>query len=380
MDLLGSRNKCIVCDCNSLTEVYCLQNVPAFMGTTLNDPCDDALAPLEFLACDACGVIQIQNPLPIDLVYLKSHGAGSIGGVWLEHHQKFGEFLIRHATGSVLEIGGGSHGTLSRYCSSKQEFDWTVVDKDANSSRYEQGVNVVSKLYGADLKLPQEFETCVHSHFFEHLYQPDLFLKLIEKNNHATKKMVFSVPNFNRMLELGYIGTLDFEHTYTATEECMRFLMQRAGYEIEEVEYFKDHSVFMSYVKCSVETPESSPNPGWLLDPKISGVYFANFEQTLADLHTKIIDSSASAVFLFGAHTFSQFLLARYEALSQMCTIIDNDPNKQGQRLYGTDRVVHNPNELAYCESPLVITSTTGAYKNEIEAQCLQINSTCSFG
>lgn len=53
--------------------------------------------------------------------------------------------------------------------------------------------------------------------------------------------------------------------------------------------------------------------------------------------------------------------------------ILDNDKNKHGKRLYGTDKLVMDPTELSALESPLVIIRA-GTFTNEISIQLKSIN------
>ena len=70
-------------------------------------------------------------------------------------------------------------------------------------------------------------------------------------------------------------------------------------------------------------------------------------------------------VYLFGAHVFSQYLLAFGLDEKQIICLLDNDPNKQGKRLYGTNLQVHSPKILSEVKTPVVILRA-GVYNKEI--------------
>ena len=59
--------------------------------------------------------------------------------------------------------------------------------------------------------------------------------------------------------------------------------------------------------------------------------------------------------------------------------ILDNDPYKQGSRLYGTNLLVNSPDILKPDDSPIVILKA-GTYNEEIKSQIMNdINSNTRF-
>ena len=65
--------------------------------------------------------------------------------------------------------------------------------------------------------------------------------------------------------------------------------------------------------------------------------------------------------------------------LTKVVSILDNDKNKQGKRLYGTDMEVESPTVLSKQKNPIVILKA-GVYNEEIRADILEnINSTAIF-
>ena len=79
-------------------------------------------------------------------------------------------------------------------------------------------------------------------------------------------------------------------------------------------------------------------------------------------------------VYLFGAHVFSQYLLHSALVDFPIVSILDNDPEKQGKRLYGTNIKVESPLSLSKIDAPVVILRA-GVYNKEISCQLQKINS-----
>ena len=82
------------------------------------------------------------------------------------------------------------------------------------------------------------------------------------------------------------------------------------------------------------------------------------------------MDESKEPVYLFGAHIFSQMLLNFGLCRNRIRCVLDNDPLKQGKRLYGTPFFVESPKGLKGKEKPMVILNA-GAYTEEIKTDIL---------
>ena len=67
------------------------------------------------------------------------------------------------------------------------------------------------------------------------------------------------------------------------------------------------------------------------------------------------INTNKENTFIFGAHIFTQFLLGFDLPETLFSKVLDNDPAKQNNRLYGTSLGVASPVILKGLESPLVV-------------------------
>ena len=90
-----------------------------------------------------------------------------------------------------------------------------------------------------------EYEAVVHSHCFEHMYNPLKFLDNCKKILKSDGKMIFSVPNMHEMLKRKYTNCINFEHTFFLPEGLIDYLLEISMFKIIEKEYFRDdHSIF----------------------------------------------------------------------------------------------------------------------------------------
>jgi hypothetical protein len=93
----------------------------------------------------------------------------------------------------------------------------------------------------------------------------------------------------------------------------------------------------------------------------------------------RTINAIKQPLYLFGAHIFSQHLIAFGLDTKRIVSLLDNDPNKQGKRLYGTNLMVQSPKALRGVNNPSVILKA-GVYDDEIKQDILgNINSGTNF-
>ena len=210
------------------------------------------------------------------------------------------------------------------------------------------------------------------------MYEPNTFISQIAELLDDGGYHIFTLPNLQVMFERGYTNCLNFEHTIFLTEPYIDYLLTKHGFRIIEKQYFKDdHSIFYATVK-DLSTVPSLLNSE--LYEKNKQAFTDNVKKQsllISSLNDKILNASTD-VYLFGAHIFSQQLLHGGLIGDIIVCILDNDPQKQGKRLYGTNLLVESPNILKGKQSPHVVLNCA-AYGSEIKEAILLINSNTVF-
>ena len=243
------RNRDVILKEKDLINLYCFKNFPVFMGCTSKKKETDLLADMNWTISKNSGAIQLNRLLPLDIIYQEHHGSGCVGALWNEHHKSFAEFIHKFSFNSVLEIGG-LHGILSKlYKSLDNSIDWTIIEPNPIPV---EGVtaNIIKGYFDENFTFNKPIDTIVHSHVFEHIYDPHLFLSHISNYLPEGKHLLFSLPNLEEMLKRKYNNTLNFEHTIFLTEPYIEYLLNQYNFKIVEKKFFKeDHSIFYACVK-----------------------------------------------------------------------------------------------------------------------------------
>jgi hypothetical protein len=371
------RSQCVISGGNDLKNLYTFKDFPIFMGCVDKSEGEDLKADMSWWISEASGLIQLKNLIPLDILYPESHGAGAVGALWDEHHKKFAKFLAQKKPKSVLEIGGG-HGRLEKAYQSFEQIRWTILEPNPSPV---EGCNAtfIRGFFDEKFKLDSEVSAIVHSHLFEHIYDPNIFMQQLSRCMSEGQNLVFSLPNMSVMLERKYNNCINFEHTLLLSEPYVEYLLAKYGFRIISKEYFRDdHSIFYMTVRDPLALPVSLDASLFSINSNLFSNYISFYKELISDINNKI-ETIEAPIYLFGAHVFSQYLMAFGLNFNRIIGLLDNDINKHGKRLSGTKLKVFSPKILADMKAPNIILMA-GAYNDEIKSDILnKINPSAIF-
>ena len=363
MEVIQRKND-VIFGKSDLEQLHRIDNFPVFMGCVEHPLEDDLTADFIWDISKSSGVVQLRKLIPLPILYQGQHNSGLIGKIWQEHHLSFARFVHRFSPSSVLEIGG-AHGILSQEYSKIADVPWVIAEPNPNPVPGCKATFLKGFIEELDVS-SLTFDTIVHSHVFEHVYEPNSFVRRLSEVTLTGKMMLFSLPNLENMLKNDYTNTLNFEHTVFLTEPYIDYLLAKNGFEVVEKKYFmEDHSIFYAARRVADQpvlgnnledlyTYNKSLYLGFL---KRLGLYISELKISM--------EKSPRPLYLFGAHIFSQYLLMSGLGQENFQGILDNDPKKQGKRLYGTNLSVSSPEVLRSQENATVILNA-GIYNKEI--------------
>lgn len=375
------KTECVYCK-NQVNTLLILPDFPIHMGVTDKKFEADIVEDLEFGVCPRCGMIQITHTIPEDILYQEAH-YNNVGSGWQEHHEAFARFIAKYQVENIFELGGGT-GLLEMEYSKYRENHWTILEPVANKMqmcRAEYLEGFFDEHYVIDWN--KGYDAIVHSHVMEHFFRPDLAIEQMINGMSEGKFLFFSIPNLKEMYCRKYTNILNWEHTYYCAEPYISNWLSRNGMEIlERVEYLEAHSVFYAARKTDCHSRQTN------LLKNMEPYYSENKEMLLtwAQFHRELVhelnqkmEKERRKIFLFGAHSFSQYLVAFGLNTQNIVCVLDNDTNKQGKRLHGGNFKVAAPDCLKGEMEPIVILRA-GVHNSEIKKNILeQINNSTIF-
>jgi hypothetical protein len=364
---LQQRRACAACGAAELNPLLEIPGVPVHMGC-IDQPAEaDAFFDQRWATCPRCGSVQLAALAPLDLVYATQHN-GAVGGVWARHHAALADFVAARAPHKVVEVGGASGALAREYVAQHDVDSWTVVEPNPTFTP-EPPIHLIAAYVEEVDGVVGEADAVVHSHLLEHLYEPRAFLAGMREQARHDAPMLLSIPDLASLLAQSGANALNFEHTYFFDIELLRWMLRDAGYTVAEPQRFEHHSFFLE-ARPDAEPGAAGPPP----DASDGARAFLQFVETARADAQELIARAATfdgPVYLFGAHVFSQFLVGCGFPAERATAVLDNDPAKQGLRLYGTPLTVQPPAVIAEAAPPTPVAVIVRAthYTAEITEQ-----------
>lgn len=359
-----NRECCIICGgpfrCLSLFEEF-----PVYMGVSDSpDLTDDLFLDMSWVICTSCGCIQLKELVDLSILYHKGHNS-AYGRTWEKHHKQLSSFVKKYCGSSILEIGGGNL-KLAEFVTDDNDIKFTVFDNNCNESTRKNIITKEEFFDYTNYSLDYEIDTIVHSHVLEHLYDPIEYMKIFSKILKDGQRMIMSVPLLDEMVKDNFTNSINFEHTYMISEKLLHFIIGLAGFKVIDSERFNPYNIFIVCEKISDSFEVVLDNEY----EKNLHIFYEFFEFHL-DLIEKINSMEGDNFYIFGGHIFTQYLFMFGLDQDKFNCILDNDPNKIGNRLYGTELIVKSPKILADIEKPVVVLRAA-QFSKEIKEDILK--------
>jgi 2-polyprenyl-3-methyl-5-hydroxy-6-metoxy-1,4-benzoquinol methylase len=366
---LVQREKCVLTEEFDLEMILKIEKFPISMYTVDEHDTEDQdlKVDMQWWISKGTGSVQLAPLIPLDLLYKKSHSSGAVGKTWEQHHAEFSDFISSFEVKRVLEIGAG-HGILAqRFVHAHPEAQYYIVEPNLPSWSHER-VKFYQGMFDANFAIDQDVDAVVHSHTFEHVYEPKEFLGNVAKFLHEGQWHIFSLPRLEVWLDKGYSNALHFEHTLYLTEANIDYLMKSSGLEVVCKKYFlEDHSVFYATRKCFAVVDTAVVPRDYYVNLSKFLRWVDSTKQYVNCINDKIAGYKSGHIYIFGGHIFTQFLIGFGLHTAAISCILDNDPAKAGRRLYGTSLMVRLPDPELRDLSGAAVILRTGAYNQEIK-------------
>ena len=359
-------------------KIYSIKKFPIFMGVSKNIK-NYNFKNLNWWINVKSGNIQIHPKVSLDKLYYKSHGSGTVGKIWKDHHELFFKLVKKYLKGNVCEIGGGNNSISKKISNYSKIINFYCFDKNLKLKKINRKVKIVTKFFDRNFfkgKNSFQADLVIHSHTFEHLYDPNKFLQDVKSILSKNGKHIFTMPNMQPMIKKGYANAMNFEHPFYYDEKLVDCLLLKNNFKIIKKKLFKeDHSImYVTKIDNSHNTNQNKKLNNYQQYNKNFKLFKKTFELWKKEIIkiNKLI-KGYNNVFLFGAHVFSQLQIFNGLNKKKIIGILDNDKNKINDFLYGTNLKVYNPIILKKITKPCVVLRA-GSYNKEIKKQLLEIN------
>lgn len=292
---------------------------------------------ITFYLCNKCNCYQNKYLGELSIVYKNNHNNITVSNIWMEHYNKFYNFIannIEHMTNeiNILEVGGGNNYIVDLFIKNNYK-NYTILEP-----------NVTNKLdtihyiptFLENYNDSHSYDITILSHVLEHLYKPSEIFKI------NSKFFCISVPNIPKYLDNFIINFLNVEHTYYFEEYHILHLFAKHNYKIINIEYFDNHSIFMSFEKQDNVINNYIVNH--VNDRTITKMdyYFHKIIKYVNNINNYIADNKNINVALFPAHFYISYLVTFGFDITNIKYMYDNNINKNNKYMNGTKLMCKN--------------------------------------
>jgi predicted SAM-dependent methyltransferase len=327
---------------------------------------------LSFSQCEECNTIQLDDLVNLATLYSNSHNYTSVGNVWEKYFSLFIENIEKLVNDKiVLEIGCPSGKIATNL---KNYNKWYIVEPNKNPNViFNEKIIFMNNYFDNDFILQDKVDVIVHSHLFEHIYEPNNFLSKCYDILNDNGEMFFGVPNMQTFVDTPicpFVGVF-FEHTIFLNKENITYLLKRNNFEIIKIIDYVSHSTLYH---CKKIYPSSQIPIETFSITNYYDSFFDTLEyyKTFIQMCNDVIESTTKDVYIFAASYNTQLLLTIGLSSKKIKGILDNSKDKQGKYLYGYDLQIFNPSIIS--NDNCIVILKNGYYSNEVFSQLKDIN------
>jgi 2-polyprenyl-3-methyl-5-hydroxy-6-metoxy-1,4-benzoquinol methylase len=368
------REECAICT-NIIEKIFELEHIPITLS------CSASLekynyAKLSFSKCKTCNTIQLNELIPLNILYEKSHNFTSVGKIWSDYFKCLVDKLQTNITDkNILEIGCPS-GKLAMNNINYNK--WYIVDLNKNDSiKFNDKINFIQGCFDKNFEINDRIDVITHSHLFEHIYEPNDFLKKCYELLVDDGEMIFGIPNMKYLADNDlclFLGIF-FEHTIFMNKENIIYLLKKHGFEIVEIIDYLNHSTIY-HVKKTKQL-NTLLNGAHADELQITD-YFEKFTNCINKYNLFINDcnliicNTNKPVYIFSASYNTQILLSMGIEIKYLKGILDNSKDKQNKYFYGFELLISSPDVIINNDSIIILKNSF--YCDEIKEQLLTLN------
>lgn len=262
-----NHKECPLCGSNNITELY------KFRDKTVTD------ADFPIWQCSSCNFAFTQNVEDEDNCgkYYKSeeyisHSNTNKGlknklyhfarSIMLNRKFRFVERANNSKKGSVLDYGCGT----GFFPAKMKQKGWQAsgIEQDSDARKFANDNLKIDAFDKNHLNNIEEsaFDVVTMWHVMEHIYNPDLFLKKINRIVKKGGKFIVAVPNFesyDAKLYREYWAAIDApRHIWHFTTNTAKIMIEREGFKLEHTDFLPFDSFYISLLSEQLKTGKTN--------------------------------------------------------------------------------------------------------------------------
>lgn len=368
------RTLCVICNNNKFINSFDIVNTINIVEDINECIPENEIQTLNFVGCNNCGCVQLQNLFDVNELYNQpSCYTESLS--WVKHNELFSNFILNNIIShniNIVEIGGGS-GKLAKYnlknIKNIKNYKILEVSSEYNTLENIDYITGNCETYNFnDINV----NVIILSHVFEHLYEPRKFIQNIINTN--IKEVFISIPDMENLIKNNDINSLNIQHTFYIDTKFITFLFNEHKYELKNIFYYDNNSVFYHFIKNDNNTIQIIDNYKNINLLEVINSFYYNLKQNIKNINT------TKPFFICPSGFYGKIVYYYLEKNIQNNVIgfLDSDKNKINKRLCGTKNVIFNKEYIKNMNNVTILVISE-KYKNEIVNELLLYNNNIEF-
>jgi SAM-dependent methyltransferase len=331
---MSSGRQCCLCNGSKLSALFNLENLPITHSLRRSEEDPDPRFTLRFECCEDCGLLQIAEAVPAELIY----GVSDTYTTGFQRPRHLEDLITttvaRQDPGKVIDIGcndGALMEALGRagYAQICGVEPNPIAAATAQAKGHKVYNGYLTKALAADIVADRgEFDTVYVRHVVEHVSNIEEFFAALRMLLLPDGLLVLELPDVEEGLILGSPAILWEEHVSYFTAALAEYMLKRFGFRITDRRQYVFGGGSLAFVAqkeavppfCTVTRPEPGPMVALLRD------FVAAMERQKSELGSvvKLARSSGFRILVYGAAPRS-CLVASVSRITEMIDFVVDD-------------------------------------------------------
>jgi len=354
---MSSARQCCLCKGRNLSLLFNLNDLPIshFLRKKRDDP--DPRFSVGFECCQDCGLLQIVDPIPADLIY----GEADTYTTGFQQPRHLEDLITttvaRQDPGKAIDIGcnDGSLLEVLRRAGYAQ-----VVGVEPNpvaaSIARKKGHQVYTSYLTKELASQivadcGAFDTVYLRHVVEHVSDLEAFFGAIRALLRPDGLLVLELPDVEEGFALGSPAILWEEHVSYFTQALAEYMLERFGFHISDRRRYVFGGGSLAFVaqKKAVPVTCKVPRPDPSATTELLRGFVAGMERQKSEIKSvvSLARSGGYKVLIYGAAPRSCLLVSVSRIAEMIDFVVDDRQDIQHRLMPGTDHFVRSLADVA---------------------------------
>ncbi|MDJ0894479.1 MAG: class I SAM-dependent methyltransferase [Alphaproteobacteria bacterium] len=349
-------NRCRSCGATALHPILDLGLLPLANALPTAADADEPRFPLELVLCPGCGLVQITETVPPEVLFADYLYRSSFSEAFVRHVQSLAERLMRQrplgSDALVLEVASNDGYLLQHYKAAGVPV--LGIEPAANIAAFaeqERGIPTVVDFFGPDLAVRLAGEgrqaDVIHAHnVLAHMPDPNAFAAGVRMLLKPDGIAIVEAPYVKDLIDKIEFDTIYHEHFSYFSLTAVDALMRRHGLVVCDVEHVPVHGGTLRYTIARQGSPVGEAVPRLAAEEAEWGVkdpdFYRGFSDRVSALQRDLtgllsrLKTEGASIAAYGAAAKGSTLLNAFGIGAETLDFIaDRSTLKQGRFMSG---------------------------------------------